>query len=114
MTFKYLSIAFVLMAINTPGLTQTFDTLYSVNTEFGVGYGRFISDLDLNGLNKNGYNLTFRILWQPEHFLSIGLESGYLKLYSYEEKGIETGFRPYRCQGLRCILYPYWQLLLCV
>ena len=86
------SVVFILLLINTRVQAQTSEALYSVNAELGVGYGRFISDLDLNGLNKNGFNGTLRFLWQPEHLLSVGLESGYLRLYTFEESDIETGF----------------------
>jgi len=31
-------------------------------------------------------------MWQPEHLLRIGLESGYNSLYTYEENNIESDF----------------------
>ena len=49
-----------------------------------MGYARFLTDMDLAGLNQNGYNLKIRLMWKPEHLLRVGLESGYNYLYSYE------------------------------
>ena len=40
-----------------------------------------LSELDLKDLNKNGFSGTIRLMWEPEHLLSIGIESGYLQLY---------------------------------
>jgi hypothetical protein len=48
--------------------------------------------MDLDGLNQNGYNINIRLMWQPEHLLSVGLESGYHYLYSYESNNVDTEF----------------------
>ena len=58
---------------------------YYLRASVGAGYGRFITDMNLNGLNKNGFASTIRVMWQPEHLLRIGIESGYNFLYNYEE-----------------------------
>jgi hypothetical protein len=65
---------------------------YHLNGYAGFGYARFMTDMDLNGLNKNGYNAKIRLMWQPEHLLSVGLESGYHHLYSYDAGNRETQF----------------------
>ena len=64
------------------GYAQSGDTTYSVTTYINLGYSRFISELDDNDLNKNGFSGTIRLMWEPEHLLSIGIESGYLQLYN--------------------------------
>jgi hypothetical protein len=68
------------------GYAQSGDTTYSVTTYISLGYSRFISELDDNDLNKNGLSGTIRLMWEPEHLLSIGLESGYLQLYNFNSK----------------------------
>ena len=69
----------------TAGLSQSYsqtdDSEYAVTAYINVGYSRFISELDYEDLNKNGFSGTIRLMWEPEHLLSIGIESGYLQLY---------------------------------
>ncbi len=65
---------------------------YHLNVRAGAGYSRFMTDLDYPGINKSGFIGTFRVMWQPEHLLQLGLESGYNSLYTYEESGVETEF----------------------
>ena len=60
---------------------QTKDTLYSLSVDIGAGYSRYITTLELQNLDQNGYGGTVRIMWHPEHLLSLGLESGYQYLY---------------------------------
>jgi hypothetical protein len=71
---------------------QTIDTTYSLSTEIGVGYSRFFTTMDYDNLNKNGFSGTIRVMWNPEHLLSLGLESGYQYLYSLDVSGISTEF----------------------
>ena len=79
---------FSLVGVFAPIQAQT----YQVNSYIGLGYSRFISDMNLDGLNKNGYSGTLRIMWKPEHLLRIGIETGYYRLYSFEQKNIDTEF----------------------
>jgi len=60
---------------------QTDDSEYAVTAYINAGYSRFISELDYEDLNKSGFSGTIRLMWEPEHLLSIGIESGYLQLY---------------------------------
>jgi len=76
----------LIFMIRAQALSQT----YYLNIKAGVGYARFITDMDQTGLNQNGIASSFSVMWQPEHLLSIGVESGYHSLYTYEERGIET------------------------
>jgi hypothetical protein len=57
---------------------------YSVNGYIGLGYARFLTDQDLDGLDQNGYNAKIRLMWRPEHLLSVGFESGFHSLYNYK------------------------------
>ena len=65
---------------------------YELNAFVGVGYNRFISGLQEEGLNKNGYNGTLRFMWTPEYLLRVGLETGYVKLFSVNIKHLNTEF----------------------
>jgi hypothetical protein len=75
-----------------PVKAQEDDNLYKLNAFLGVGYNRFISGLNEEGLNKNGFNGTFRIMWSPEYLLRVGLESGYIKLFSVNVNNMDTDF----------------------
>jgi len=61
--------------------SQSVDSEYAVTAYINVGYSRFISELNIQDLNKNGFSGTIRLMWEPEHILSVGFESGYLRLY---------------------------------
>jgi hypothetical protein len=67
---------------------------YYLNGYAGFGYARFLTDMDFDGLNKNGYNFKLRLMWQPEHMLRVGLESGYDHLYSAKASNLNTDFGP--------------------
>jgi hypothetical protein len=71
---------------------QAPDTIYSLSTEIGLGYSRNLTTMDYKELNKNGFSGTLRVMWNPEHLLSIGLETGYQYLYSIDTKNIDTEF----------------------
>jgi len=42
-------------------------------------------------VSKFGPAATVRVMWQPDHILGVGLESGWTKLYSYTTSGPEAG-----------------------
>jgi hypothetical protein len=71
---------------------QESDTTYVVSLYLGAGYSRFVTDLDIPGLNKNGFTGTVRLMWEPEHRLSVGLETGYIRLYSFQRNDLTTEF----------------------
>ena len=79
-----------LLILPSLGISQT----YHLNVSAGAGYARYLTDMDQSGLNQNGIASSIRVMWQPEHLLRIGLESGYNSLYTYEESNIETDFGP--------------------
>jgi Outer membrane protein beta-barrel domain len=88
-TYKILIIS-ILFTVTT--FAQNADTTYSITTEIGVGYSRYFTTMDYNDLNKNGFAGTLRVMWNPEHLLSIGLETGYQYLYSIDITGYTTEF----------------------
>lgn len=72
---------------------QTTDTTYKVNAVLGLGYSYYISSLtELDGFNPHSFNATVKIMWQPEHLLRVGIESGYLSFYSYKQSGFTSEY----------------------
>lgn len=67
-------------------LAQDKDTLYSLSVDVGGGYLRYITSLDYESLDQNGFSGTVRVMWHPEHLLSLGVETGYQYLYSINPK----------------------------
>ena len=59
----------------------------------GVGWFRYINTLDIGAnlakVNHLGYTFTF--MWEPEHRLALGLESGYYTIYSMERAPSASG-----------------------
>ncbi len=93
---RYLRVLVVslVLLLGCPMMThaQESDTTYAVSLYLGAGYSRFVTDLDIPGLNKNGFTGTVRVMWEPEHLLSVGLETGYIHLYSFEQTNAATEF----------------------
>ncbi len=52
----------------------------------GIGPNYYFNNLVINKEQLQPWNksLVFRIVWEPQHFISLGLESGYYQLYTYE------------------------------
>ncbi|MCB0747595.1 MAG: hypothetical protein KDC90_09030 [Ignavibacteriae bacterium] len=63
---------------------QPNDSLYNVSVNVGFGYSRYLASLPKIGLNKNSFNITGRIMWEPEHLLSVGVETGYVPLFFFQ------------------------------
>ena len=77
----FTSLIIGLIACLSQSYSQSDDSEYAVTAYINAGYSRFISELDENDLNKNGFSGTVRFMWEPEQLLSVGIESGYLQLY---------------------------------
>jgi len=88
MHIKKILVIVVLVACSI--FSQVNDTTYTLSTEIGIGYSRYFTSLDYNDLNKNGFSGTVKIMWNPEHLLSIGLETGYQYLYSIDVSDYNT------------------------
>jgi hypothetical protein len=73
--------------------SQSADTTYKVNAILGLGYSYFLTSLNnLVGFNANSFNATAKIMWQPEHLLRVGIESGYLSFYSYKQSSFTSEY----------------------
>lgn len=87
-----IKILIALIVISTVILPQQNEKTYSISTELGAGYSRYFTTMDYDDLNQNGFSGTVRVMWNPEHLLSIGLESGYQYLYSLDVSNYDTEF----------------------
>ncbi|MBP1683376.1 MAG: hypothetical protein H6Q27_940 [Ignavibacteriaceae bacterium] len=87
-----IKILIAVIVISSVALPQLNDTTYSLSTEIGVGYSRYFTTIDYDNLNQNGFSGTVRVMWNPEHLLSLGLESGYQYLYSLDVSDYSTEF----------------------
>jgi hypothetical protein len=88
MYIKKILVVVFLVACST--FSQVNDTTYTLSTEIGIGYSRYFTSVDYTDLNKNGFSGTLKIMWNPEHLLSIGLETGYQYLYSIDISDYNT------------------------
>jgi len=88
----YTKILIAVVLISSFAFPQLNDTTYSLSTELGVGYSRYFTTMDYDDLNQNGFSGTVRVMWNPEHLLSLGLESGYQYLYSLDVSDFSTEF----------------------
>jgi len=79
-----LSIACTIQAIaQTTNYTKPKKSKFAVYAGFGPNY--YFNNLQLgkNFVNNFNYSFTGRIMWEPEHLLSLGIESGYNRLYTF-------------------------------
>jgi hypothetical protein len=85
-------ILIAVIIISAVVLPQQNEKTYSISTELGAGYSRYFTTMDYDNLNQNGFSGTVKVMWNPEHLLSIGLESGYQQLYSLDVSDYDTEF----------------------
>lgn len=71
---------------------QKVDSTYHVNLGIGSGYSYYVTSLDMKSLNKHSFTVITRLMWQPEHILRVGVESGYLPLYTLNKSGFQSEF----------------------
>jgi hypothetical protein len=86
---KILSAVIIISSVMLP---QQNEKTYSISTELGVGYSRYFTTMGYDDLNQNGFSGTVRVMWNPEHLLSLGLETGYQYLYSIDVSNYDTEF----------------------
>lgn len=58
----------------------------------GVGWFHYINTLKVGAgkVDNNQFGYTFRMMWEPEHRLAMGIESGYYTLYSIAKDSTST------------------------
>jgi hypothetical protein len=73
-------------------IAQNRDSLirgeYSLIMQLGAGISYFSTRVGVaedaeTKVDRTGIAGTFRLMWQPDHLVSMGVESGYVTLYSY-------------------------------
>ncbi|MDZ7624392.1 MAG: hypothetical protein U5J96_08125 [Ignavibacteriaceae bacterium] len=89
---QIIKILIAVVVISSVTFPQLNDTTYSLSTEIGLGYSRYFTTMDYDDLNQNGFSGTVKVMWNPEHLLSLGLESGYQYLYSLDVSDFSTEF----------------------
>jgi hypothetical protein len=73
-------IALFIIIFNIASFAQK-DTVYHLSVDAGIGYSRYITTMEFEDLNKYGFSGSLKIMWHPEHLLSLGVEAGYHYLY---------------------------------
>lgn len=72
--------------------SQNSNSLYRMNLDVGLGFGMHVTNLTFEDVEAQQGIFSFRVMWQPEHHLRVGIESGYLPLYSLDAKVYDTIF----------------------
>ena len=69
-----------------PAFGQDTDVVHTLYVHAGGGLTRNVSDFDdaVPGLQRSGLFGTVRVMWKPEHLLSVGIESGFQRVYAVE------------------------------
>ncbi len=85
---SYIAILLFLTAsVSTYG--QKPDTTLRMSMQVGVGWTHYYNRLiGQNPISNDHLGTSLRIMWEPEHRLSVGVETGYYKLYRVS---LETG-----------------------
>lgn len=99
---KHLSyIALLLLSLVVPASAQEPDTTYSLILSTGAGFTKNISVFNTvpDGLNRSGFSGTVRVMWKPEHLLSVGFESGITHVYTVEAYGLQTSYGETNAKG---------------
>ena len=72
---------------------QESDSLYHINFDIGLGPAMYLTSMNYENLyGSYPFVFTFRFMWEPEHLLRLGIESGYLPLFYLETKFYDTVF----------------------
>lgn len=87
-------IGMILISISLVKILPAQDTIIprNINLNLGLGYSYYLTSLEYKNLHRRPFVLTTRLMWQPEHLLRIGLESGYVPLYLIETKDAQSVF----------------------
>lgn len=74
----------ILLASVRTTVGQEMDTTLRLSVQVGGGWTHYYNSLVIghSSAKNNFLGGSLRIMWEPEHRLSIGVETGYYKLYS--------------------------------
>ena len=98
-SFRFSQLLCLLCILLVPGRLaagEPNDSTYRLVAVVGAGGSLYTEPAGTpSGLSADvsrvGPAATFRILWRPDHLLSVGLETGWTKLYSYTTTGDVAG-----------------------
>jgi hypothetical protein len=93
---KRLSTIALLVVCFVPGRMAAGDDeqIHTLHLQGGGGFTYNVSNFDdvPEGLSSGGLFGIVRLMWQPEHLLSFGIESGFQRVYSVEVSNVATPF----------------------
>ena len=92
--FNYIFALLLLISISAFSRVsaQKSDSLYHLNLDVGIGPSVHLTDIDFEGQQSSQFMGTFRLMWEPEHLLRLGIETGFIHLYYLETKIFDTLF----------------------
>lgn len=78
------------ISVNAQSDGKSSEKKYKFSLYAGVGPNYYFNNLVLgkNYVNEVNYSFVGRLMWEPEHNLSLGIESGYNRLYTMD---VEVG-----------------------
>ena len=88
----YTGIVFLLFSISLLGQDSTnTGKKHKFAVYLGMGPNYYFNNIvtGKSHINEWNYEITARLMWEPEHRLSLGLESGYNRLYTANSSGQE-------------------------
>jgi hypothetical protein len=80
---KGASVVILILTFAFPASSQKMDTTLRLSIQAGTGWTHYNNNLVIghSSIRNNFLGSSLRIMWEPEHRLSIGIETGYYKLY---------------------------------
>ncbi|MCP5061278.1 MAG: hypothetical protein GY936_02290 [Ignavibacteriae bacterium] len=72
--------------------TKNNETQYHINLDLGAGYSYYLTSMNIKNLSSNPFIITGRLMWEPEHLTRLGIEFGYLPLFSLDTKALNSLF----------------------
>lgn len=88
---RFMLIIMLMIACLTQVIAQTDNYAKPKKSHFafyaGFGPNYYFNNLQVGKqyVNEFNYSFTGRIMWEPEHLLSLGIESGYYRLYTFSK-----------------------------
>jgi hypothetical protein len=85
---------YILLVLLSLSALAREDTTYALVVSGAGGYTRNVSKFENEppGLRRDGFIGTFRIMWKPEHLLSLGIETGFTHVYRVDAQNVSTEF----------------------
>jgi hypothetical protein len=94
MLLKKIITGILIIACSAHSIAQTNNYAQPQEHHFavyaGIGPNFYFNNLEIGKNYVNDFNYSFagRFMWEPEHLLSLGVESGYYRLYTFNAPGV--------------------------